>query len=98
MVKNNGLISENKTAIKNATNILSSTARKVSKSVSTNYIEAVSLVTPKPKTSKNRKIGSNTASTNSTEQPSSPHTAFFQPEKIKDRNLSPCLRWKYLQV
>jgi hypothetical protein len=83
MVKNNGLISENKTAIKNATNILSSTARKVSQSVSTNYIEAVSLVTPKPQTSKNRKISSNTASTNSTEQPSSPHTAFFKPEKIK---------------
>jgi hypothetical protein len=45
--KKNGLISENKTAIKNATNILSSSARKVSKSVSTNYIEAVSLVTAK---------------------------------------------------
>jgi hypothetical protein len=83
MVKNNGLISENKTAIKNATNILSSTARKVSKSISTNYIEAASLVTPKPKTSKDRKIGSNTASTNSAEQPSSPHPAFFKPEKIK---------------
>jgi hypothetical protein len=48
MVKKNGLIIENKTAIKNATNILSSAATKVSKPVSTNYIEAVSLVTAKP--------------------------------------------------
>ena len=55
MVKKNGLISENKTAIKNATDILSSSARKLSKSISTDYIEAVSLVTAKPKTSKNRK-------------------------------------------
>jgi hypothetical protein len=67
MVKKNGLINENKTDIKNATNILSSSAPEVSKSVSTNYIEAISLVTAKPKTSKNRKIGSNTASTHSTE-------------------------------
>ena len=67
MVKKNGLINENKTAIKNVTNILSSAVTKVSKSVSTNYIEAVSLVTAKPKTSKNRKIGSNAASTHSTE-------------------------------
>jgi hypothetical protein len=49
MVKKNGLIKENKTAIKNATNILSSAVTKVSKSVSTNYIEAVSLVNAKPK-------------------------------------------------
>jgi len=67
MVKKNRLIIENKTAIKNATNILSSAVTKVSKPVSSNYIEAVSLVTAKPKTSKNRKIGSNTASTHSTE-------------------------------
>jgi len=67
MVKKNGLISENKTAIKNVTNILSSSSAKVSKSVSTNYIEAVSLVTSKPKTGKNRKIGSDAAFTNSTE-------------------------------
>jgi hypothetical protein len=83
MVKKNGLISENKTAIKNATDILSSSATKVSESVSTDYIEAVSLVTPEPQTSKNRKIGSDAAFTNSTEQPSSPHTTFFKPEKIK---------------
>ncbi len=67
MVKKNGLISENKTALKNATNILSSSARKVSKSISTNYIEAVNLVTPKPQTGKNRKISSDAAFTNSTE-------------------------------
>jgi hypothetical protein len=83
MVKKNGLISENKTAIKNVTNILSSSSAKVSKSVSTNYIEAVSLVTSKPKTGKNRKIGSHTAFTHSTEQPSSPYTTFFILEKIK---------------
>jgi hypothetical protein len=83
MVKINGLISENKTAIKNATDILSSSATKVSKSVSTHYIEVVSLVTAKSKTSKNRKIGSNAASTYSTEQPSSPYTTFFKPKKIK---------------
>jgi hypothetical protein len=35
MVKKNGLISENKTAIKNATNILSSSVAKISKSIST---------------------------------------------------------------
>jgi hypothetical protein len=52
MVKRNGLISENKTALKNATDILSSSATKVSKSVSTHYIEVVSLVTAKSKTSK----------------------------------------------
>jgi hypothetical protein len=67
MVKKNGLISENKIAIKNATNILSRSATEVSKSISTNYIEAVSLATAKPQTSKNRKIGSNAASTHSTE-------------------------------
>jgi hypothetical protein len=83
MVKKNGLISENKTAIKNATNILSSSARKVSKSVSINYIKTVSMVTAKPKTSKNRKTGSDAASTNSTEQSSSPYTTFFKLEKIK---------------
>lgn len=83
MVEKNGLIRENKTAIKNATNILSSAATKVSKSVSTNYIETVSLVTPKPKTSKNRKIGSNAAFTNSAEQPSSPYPTFSKPKKIK---------------
>jgi hypothetical protein len=47
MVKKNGLISENKTAIKNATNILSSSAAKLSKSISTNYIEAINLATSK---------------------------------------------------
>jgi hypothetical protein len=83
MVEKDGLIRENKTAIKNATDILSSAATKVSKSVSTNYIETVSLVTPKPQTSKNRKIGSIAAFTNSGEQPSSPYTTFFKPEKIK---------------
>jgi hypothetical protein len=83
MVKKNGLISENKTAIKNATNILSSSATKVSKSVSINYIKAVSLVTAKPKTSKNRKTSSNAAFTNSTKQPSSPYPTFFKPKKIK---------------
>jgi hypothetical protein len=71
MVEKNGLIGENKTTIKNATDILSSAATKVSRSVSTNYIETVSLATPKPKTSKNRKIGSDAAFTNSAEQPSS---------------------------
>jgi hypothetical protein len=80
MVKKNGLISENKTTIKNATDILSSSATKVSEPVSTDYIEAVSLVTPEPKTSKNRKIGSDAAFTHSTEQPSSPHTTFFKLE------------------
>jgi hypothetical protein len=45
MVEKDGLMRENKTAIKNATDILSSAATKVSKSVSTNYIETVSLVT-----------------------------------------------------
>jgi hypothetical protein len=55
MVKKNGLISENKTAIKNATDILSSSAAKVSEPASTDYIEAISLVTKQPKTSKNRK-------------------------------------------
>ncbi len=83
MVEKDGLIRENKTAIKNATDILSSAATKVSKSVSTNYIETVSLATPKPKTSKNRKIGSDAAFTNSAEQPSSPYTTFFKPEKAK---------------
>ncbi len=83
MVKKNGLISKNKTVIKNATNILSSSATKVSKSISTNYIEAVNLVTPKPQTSKNRKIGSDAAFTHSTKQPSSPHTTFLKPKKIK---------------
>ncbi|HEY9671555.1 MAG TPA: hypothetical protein V6D11_08945 [Waterburya sp.] len=83
MVKKNGLIIENKTAIKNATNILSSSARKVSKSVSNNYIEAVSLVTAKSKTGKNRKISSDAAFTNSTEQSSSPYPTFFKPKKIK---------------
>jgi hypothetical protein len=67
MVKKNGLIIENKTALKNATDILSSSATKVSDSGSTDYIEAVSLFTPVPKTSKNRKIGSDTAFTNTTE-------------------------------
>ena len=38
MVEKNGLIRENKTAIKNATDILSSAATKSSKSVSTNYM------------------------------------------------------------
>ena len=80
MVKKNGLISENKTAIKNATSILSSAARKVSKSVSINYIETVSLVTAKPKKSKNREISSDAAFTNSTKQPLSPYTTFFKPE------------------
>jgi hypothetical protein len=73
---------ENKTAIKNATDILSSAATKVSKSVSTNYIETVSLVTPKPKTSKNRKIGSDAAFTNSAEQPSSPYTTFLSLKRL----------------
>jgi hypothetical protein len=53
MVKKNGLISENKTAIKNATDILPSSAAKVFEPASTDYIKAVSLVTPEPKTSKN---------------------------------------------
>jgi hypothetical protein len=52
MVKKNGLISENKTAIKNATNILSSSAAKISNSISTNYIEAINLATSKSKTGK----------------------------------------------
>jgi len=51
MVKKNGLIIENKTAIKNATDILSSSSAKVSESASTDYIETVSLVTPKPQKS-----------------------------------------------
>jgi hypothetical protein len=80
MVKKNGLISENKTAIKNATDILPSSAAKVFEPASTDYIEAVSLVTPEPKTSKNRKIGSDVTFTHSTEQPSSPYTTFFKSE------------------
>jgi hypothetical protein len=67
MVKKNGLRLLNKTAIKNAADILSNIAAKISHSIATNYPENAGVATTTAKASEVGKISGYLTFTNTTE-------------------------------